>query len=271
IGDSRSLIFSPSLPDGAVESPPESALDLQDVLAKLATFRIVSAARRAVVFIASGSSGVAYAPDETAPEGSTELWLARLLSGPSGKAAISALRARAERSATDIPYHQGVMGRTITLDTDAHSWIWHNEDGSVERCDEYRRGDETINLRQMVAKGIAVPLALNRFSGEMVEVIGLTALSEVAYSGRDGNQFNFLVPCQTGQSRTIHVVVRHETGFMVYGFTVARRSDMNAEADARSRGEDPVRALTRRPVPFGQKVVRNYFVFPDGHRVVHLV
>lgn len=269
-GDTRSMVYSPELPQGGSLVEPE--LELPELLERFAGFRIVNAARRAVIFVRSeGGRDVAFAPDPDAPDGTTENQLAHLLSGPSANAAITALRKQSERRATEISYLDGVIGRTIILDAKAHQWEWQEDDGDPVPIDEYRRGDETINLPQMVANGLAVPIGLNQFSGEMVEVVGLTALSAVAYNGRNGDPFGFLVPCGLGESRTIHVVVRHEQGFMVYGFTVARRSDLNAEADARSKQEDPALALTRRPVTFAQKRERTYFVFPGGGRVVHLI
>lgn len=274
-GHNRTLVFSETVPQGASVEGPSSAAVLTDALLKqLNKFDIVSGARRAVIFMEKrgfACGPVMHAPDPAAPEGTTSRWLADVLNVPYASAVISALRRRAIGTATDIDLMPEVMGRTIALDIAATDWWWTTPDGSSGKICDYRRGDNTINLPDMLKAGLAVPLGLNEVSGDMVETVGLTILSHVAYPGREGNSLQLLVPCELSETRTIHAVVRHEYGFMVYGFSVARRTDARAEAEARQNREDPLKALTRRAIKFQQHADRHcYFVFPGGERVVRI-
>lgn len=275
ISSDRTLVFSEDLPQGATREGPDTPAALITALLKLLSrFTIVSGARRAVIFMERRGFAcppVMYAPDPTAPEGTTSQWLAEVLNVPYANAVITALRKRAIGTAADVDFMPEVMGRHIALDTAATNWWWTTPDGSSGKICDYRRGDHTIDLPAMLRADLAVPLALNSVSGEMVETIGLTVLSHVAYPGREGNSLHFLVPCELSETRTIHAVVRHEHGLMVYGFSVARRSDARAETEARGAGENPLKALTRRPIKFQQQADHHcYFVFPGGERVVRI-
>lgn len=284
VGDRRSVVFSPTLPDGATEviaQPPPRAETTPpagyDPPAREATtpslegfdaFRTIKGPKRLVLFTATVSGrDVTYAPDPTAHVGTTERMLADLLA-PGGAAAVTALRNRATSKVSYLDYLRDVM-RTVVLNDSASAWLWR-EDGHEGHIEDYQPGDHTINLRDMVVSGLAVELATNSFAGEMVEVLGLTVLSDVAYAGRDGDPFQFVVPCEVGESRTIHVVVRHKTGMMVYGFTVAHRSIGKAREAAERAGEDRLKAMTRRPVSYSHKQERIYFVAADG-QVMHII
>jgi hypothetical protein len=172
-----------------------------------------------------------------------------------------------------VPYHDSalVKGRVL-FDKTTGRWRWFTADGDRHLLDYRLDGDETINLRQLVKSGLAVRLSINPATGFMVEVVGLTAFSQVAYAGREGSPFKFFAPVDllpsgysTPEPYAVHVVVRHLSGYAVYGFEVARRPPKSAKRARQREGRTATDPLPlRRAVELTKSARRRYFVLPDG-------
>jgi hypothetical protein len=209
------------------------------------------------------------APDIAAPEGSFERELAELLT------ARKKLRERLRTIANEagntfmlVPLIEGTMRDRIYLATGADQWLW-NEGGVVQTLCDYRKGDEFVDLRQMIQSGRAVRIAHNTVSGQPVAMLGFLVLGQVAFSGREGDPFKLVVPADLGEARTVHALVQHEQGTTVYGFTVSNRSAQAAMAAAVGEGVNPLDALYRRVVSYSGTSRPSYLVLPDK-RVLHI-
>lgn len=220
------------------------------VVAGIGTFRIIGAEGPTLIFVDT-KSGLAYIPGSDAPEQTTERKLADLLTSPEGPQLTATWLEQAEVTAKDVGYHPSA-GQAIELDGATNMWMAVS---GAERqvLTDYQHGDKTINLLRMITDGTAVPIGLNWYEGEPVEVIGITKLSNVGYNGRENDQFKFVVPCPEGVTRTLHVVVKHEIGYAVYGFTIAHRTRVDL--------------YKRRPIRYAGDAKR-YIVFPRAERLV---
>ncbi len=172
-----------------------------------------------------------------------------------------------------MPYHDRALVRgRVFLDQRSNRWLWVSPTGERHLLDYCLTGDETVDLRESVRNGLAVRLSVNSVSGHMVEVMGLTALSQVAYAGREGSPFKFFAPVsklpagdRTSEPYAVHVVVRHQLGYAVYGFEVARRTKKSAKRARQRAGQAPGNLLPlRRAVELTKSARRRYFVLPDG-------
>lgn len=210
------------------------------------------------------------APDITAPEYGFEYELAKLMAERPGLR--DRLRAAANRghgrTVTIAALAEHTMRDHIFLGPKADRWMWTTDGKDLEVCD-YRKGDETVDLRTMIANRSAVSLGHNTYKGEPTELLGFLVRERLAFAGRDGDPFQLVVPAEVGEPRTVHAVVRHEQGATVYGFTVANRSDRAAMEAAEREGVGPLKALHRRVVPFSGSHKHIYLVLPDG-RVLYV-
>lgn len=210
------------------------------------------------------------APDLAAPGDSFEYELAQLLTARPGLR--NRLRAAANRghgrTVVISPYVQDALRDNIFLGPKADRWMW-TADGQDQEVCNYRKGDETVDLRAMIADGRAVPLAHNTYKGEPTELLGFLVREGLAFAGRNHDPFQLVVPAGVGESRNVHAVVRHQVGATVYGFTVANRSHEAAIKAAEREGVDPLDALHRRVVQHAGSEKQRYFVLPDG-RVLYV-